>query len=147
MLDLNKRQQFETAGELIAILSQIPSDTPVAICGDNCCFYHEEQDGSGICLDCEDLSECYDGDNDTEEERPLMVFLREEVPSRLQDVLQLPDSVVSEELIEACVSELTDNSELMFNHDKIDELLIGVPTKRGIDIEKYDFDEERKDEK
>lgn len=139
MLDLNKRQQFETVGELIAILSKVSPDTPVTICGDNYCFYHEEQDGSGICLDCEDLSECYDA-----EERPLTLFLREEVPFRLQEILGLPDTLVTEELIQACVSELSENSELMFNQDKIDELLRGVLRKRGIDADNLET-EERKD--
>lgn len=139
MFALNKRQPFETAGDLISILSKVSPDTPITICGDNYCFYHEEQDGSGICLDCEDLSENYD-----EEERPLTLFLREEVPYRLQEVLDLPNNLVTDELIQTCVAELGENSELMFNHDKIDELLRSVLRKRGIDADALET-EKRKD--
>lgn len=67
MYRLEKRTQFDTVGELIALLELLPEDTPVSICGDNYCFYHEEQDGSAICLDCEELSECYEEER-TEDE-------------------------------------------------------------------------------
>lgn len=139
MFALNKRRQFETVGELIEILHTLPPEVPVSICGESACFYHEEQDGSGVCLDCEELEDCYD-----EEERPLTLFLREEVPFRLQEVLELPDTLVTDELIQACVAELSENSELMFDHDKIDELLRGVLRNSGIDADALETDK-RKD--
>lgn len=66
------------------------------------------------------------------------------MPFRLQEILGLPDTLVTEELIQVCVSELSENSELMFNQGKIDELLRGVLRKRGIDADNLET-EERKD--
>ena len=52
MYDIRKRRGFQTVGELRAMLNQLPAHTRVSICGDLNCFFHEEQDGSLICLDC-----------------------------------------------------------------------------------------------
>lgn len=60
MFDLNKRRQFETVGELKALLSSLSEDTRVVITGDDYCWYHEEEDGSCICLDTEPLDESYE---------------------------------------------------------------------------------------
>lgn len=60
MLDINKRKAFLTVGDLRALTNDLPAETRVCICGDANCFYHEEQDGSAICLDCEDLREYYE---------------------------------------------------------------------------------------
>ena len=57
MYDIRKRRGFQTVGELRAMLNQLPAHTRVSICGDLNCFFHEEQDGSLICLDCEDLND------------------------------------------------------------------------------------------
>ena len=59
MYDIRKRRGFQTVGELRAMLNQLPAHTRVSICGDLNCFFHEEQDGSLICLDCEDLNDHY----------------------------------------------------------------------------------------
>ncbi len=64
MYNIEKRQRFHTVGELEAILRELPIDTPVAICGDSRCYYHEETDRSVICLDCEDLDALYNGEED-----------------------------------------------------------------------------------
>lgn len=60
MFSILKRSAFQTVGDLRVLLSQLPAETQVCICGDSNCFYHEEQDRSVICLDCEDLEDCYD---------------------------------------------------------------------------------------
>ena len=60
MFDINKRAAFLTVGDLRVLTNNLPAETRVCICGDVNCFYHEEQDGSAICLDCEDLQEYYD---------------------------------------------------------------------------------------
>lgn len=68
MFDIEKRKQFETVGELRALLSALPGDTRVTITGDDYCWYHEEDDGSVICLDTEPLDESYDDDSYESEE-------------------------------------------------------------------------------
>lgn len=69
MLDINKRKAFLTVGDLRTLTYNLPSETRVCICGEVNCFYHEEQDGSAICLDCEDLQEYYDENAAFAEER------------------------------------------------------------------------------
>ncbi len=61
MFDITKHSAFQTVGDLRELLSRLPAETRVCICGDINCFYHEEEDRSTICLDCEDLEECYEG--------------------------------------------------------------------------------------
>lgn len=63
MFDLAKRAQFYTIGDLRELIELVADDTPVVICGEPRCFYHEEQDGSTVCLDCEDLQESYEEGN------------------------------------------------------------------------------------
>lgn len=60
MYDINKRKQFNTVGDLKALLANIADDTKIVICGDTYCWFHIEMDESIICLDCEDLDECYE---------------------------------------------------------------------------------------
>lgn len=60
MFDIKERKQFNTVGELMELLKHIPSDTKICITGDDFCWFHIEQDRSVICLDCEDLEDCYE---------------------------------------------------------------------------------------
>lgn len=69
MFDINKRKAFLTVGDLRALMNDLPAETRVCICGDANCFYHEEQDGSAICLDCEGLQEYYDENTVLAEEK------------------------------------------------------------------------------
>ena len=136
MFNLRKRASFSTVGELEELLRELPRNTPVTICGDSRCYYHEELDRSVICLDCEDLEENYKEAAEYETaDRPLLPFLREEVACRLSERMELPDYLISDQLIEECVSELTENSEQIFHSDRIDELLMTVLKRRGIDTE------------
>lgn len=136
MFNLKKRAAFFTVGELEDLLRELPRNTPVTICGDSRCYYHEEMDRSVICLDCEDLEENYKEAAECEiADRPLLPFLREEVSSRLIDSMELPDNLISEQLIEECVAELTENSEQIFHSEKIDDLLMTVLKRHGIDTE------------
>lgn len=60
MYNINKRKQFNTVGELKELLKDIPSETKIVITGDDYCWFHIEGDESVVCLDCEDLDDCYD---------------------------------------------------------------------------------------
>ena len=62
MFDIKKRNAFQTVGELRSMINRLPANTRVCICGDINCFYHEEVNGSLICLDCEDLGDVYKKD-------------------------------------------------------------------------------------
>ena len=60
MYNINKRKQFETVGDLKKLLEELPNETKVVICGDDYCWFHIEEDGSVVCLDCEELDDCYE---------------------------------------------------------------------------------------
>lgn len=63
MYDITKRKQFETVGDLKALLKYIPDETKIVVTGDDYCWFHIEQDGSVICLDVEELDDAYDEEN------------------------------------------------------------------------------------
>ena len=60
MYDINRRTKFKTVGELKGLLTGLSDDTSVLICGDNYAWFHVEKDDPVICLDNEDLDECYE---------------------------------------------------------------------------------------
>lgn len=60
MYNINKRKQFETVGDLKKLFSSISDETKIVITGDDYCWFHIEEDESVICLDCEDLENCYE---------------------------------------------------------------------------------------
>lgn len=60
MYDILKRKQFSTVGELKQLLENYSDNTQIVITGDDYCWFHVEQDESVICLDVEDLEECYE---------------------------------------------------------------------------------------
>lgn len=59
MYDINRRAQFETVADLKRLLAEVPDETKVYITGANG-WFHIEEDESVICLDCEDLEDCYE---------------------------------------------------------------------------------------
>ena len=60
MYDISKRKQFSTVGELKQLLENYPDNTQIVVTGDDYCWFHIEEDESVICLDVEDLEECYE---------------------------------------------------------------------------------------
>lgn len=60
MYDISKRKQFSTVGELKQLLENCPDNTQIVVTGDDYCWFHIEEDESVICLDVEDLEECYE---------------------------------------------------------------------------------------
>lgn len=55
------RETFETVGDLKRLLKDVSDDAKIVVCGDSNCWFHIEKDLSTICLDNEDLEECYEG--------------------------------------------------------------------------------------
>ena len=60
MYDISKRKQFSTVGELKQLLKNYSDDVQIVVTGDDYCWFHVENDESVICLDTEDLEECYE---------------------------------------------------------------------------------------
>ena len=205
MYDIRKRRGFQTVGELRAMLNHLPAHTRVTICGDLNCFFHEEQDSSLICLDCEDLNGHYEEamedmlskeiveerdrhleslwceladvpmDPETEtietpfyifnagtnweeiwtwfdkhyskgvacllhgavpayqpDSTPLNQFIRQEVPCRLVEIMEIPPEKITPLVIQECVDLLESNADGLFCYDKIEMLLLEVLKKHGI---------------
>lgn len=59
MYNIEKRTSFSTVGELKKLLENLSDETQVFITGDSACWFHIEEDESVICLDTEDLEDCY----------------------------------------------------------------------------------------
>ena len=205
MFDIRKRKAFQTVGELRTLLNALPADTRISICGDINCFYHEEQDGSLICFDCEDLrnqynewleetlasepsaerdahleslwkelsdvpmdpkTECMEDEfcffpagthreniwhwfdehhskgvaylhngtasSSKEKEGALTQFIRQEVPYRLTEILDIPSEQITGEAIQECVETLDNDTSILFDYDRIDKALLDVLKKHGI---------------
>ena len=62
MFDIEKRKNLSgmPVSEVIAELSKLPQNAQVLCCGDTYVWLHVEQDGSVVCIDTEDLEECYE---------------------------------------------------------------------------------------
>ncbi len=54
---------------------------------------------------------------------PLGAFIEEEVPFRLEEILELPEGRRTPEAVQACVDALNENIDVMFNYDELDEFL------------------------
>lgn len=60
MYNINKRKQFDTVGDLKKLLAEVPDQTKMVITGDDYCWFHIEEDESVVCLDCEELDDAYE---------------------------------------------------------------------------------------
>ena len=61
MYNINKRAEFETVGDLKRLLADIPDEAELYICGANG-WLHINTEETKVCLDTDDLEECYDDD-------------------------------------------------------------------------------------
>lgn len=59
MYNIKRRAEFTTVGDLKRLLAEVPDETRIYITGDSDCWFHIEEDETVICLDCEDLEDCY----------------------------------------------------------------------------------------
>lgn len=63
---------------------------------------------------------------------PLLAFIKQEVPFRLEEVLEVPEGSRTFELIEECVDRLYESSDVMFDYDALDSFLTGILDEHGI---------------
>ncbi len=54
---------------------------------------------------------------------PLGAFIEEEVPFRLEEILEVPEERVTPEAVQACVDALNEDTDVMFSYDRLDEFL------------------------
>lgn len=62
---------------------------------------------------------------------PLLDFIKQEVPFRLQEVIGIAPEKITTELVDSIVDALYDNSDIMFDYDKLDSWLIGQIEAEG----------------
>lgn len=64
---------------------------------------------------------------------PLLAFIKQEVPFRLEEVFGIPADEQTPELIEEIVDRLYDTNDVIFDYDGLDSSIIGIleylPTK------------------
>lgn len=68
---------------------------------------------------------------------PLREFIKQEVPFRLSEIFHIPDSELAPHIVDACIEDLYDNSDVMFDYDSMDENLRGTLAEYGINPDDY----------
>lgn len=75
---------------------------------------------------------------------PLLDFIKAEVPFRLREVLEFPEEKITEDIEQACIKTLYDDSDVMFDYDAIDRTLEDTCNELG--LYKDEDDEDKDDE-
>lgn len=73
-----------------------------------------------------------------EESFPLLDFIKQEVPFRLREIFHIPDGVIDQSVVESCILELYDNSDVMFDYDGLDDFLTSILERNGIRPDDYE---------
>ena len=76
-------------------------------------------------------------EKDFDEVYLLREFIKQEVLFRLKGSLNIPDGRLSPYIISACVENLYDNSDVMFDYDSMDENLRETLAEYGINPDDY----------
>lgn len=81
-------------------------------------------------------------EKDPDEVYPLREFVKQEVPFRLSEIFHIPDSELAPHIVDACIEDLYDNSDVMFDYDSIDAHIRGTLAQFGITPDDYEEEEE-----
>lgn len=73
---------------------------------------------------------------------PLREFVKQEVPFRLSEIFHIPDSELAPHIVGACIEDLYDNSDVMFDYDSIDAHIRCTLAQFGINPDDYEEEEE-----
>lgn len=76
-------------------------------------------------------------EKDPDEVYPLREFIKQEVPFRLSEIFRIPDSELAPHIVDACIEDLYDNSDVMFDYDSIDAHIRGTLAQYGINPDDY----------
>lgn len=58
-----------------------------------------------------------------DESNNLLKAIKDEVPFRLNEILQFPEDRLTENIVQACIKALYDNTDVLFDYDGIDRIL------------------------
>lgn len=76
-------------------------------------------------------------EKDPDEVSPLRELVKQEVPFLLSEIFHIPDSELAPHIIEACVDDLCESSNAMFDYDSIDAHIRGTLAVFGINPDDY----------
>ena len=77
-------------------------------------------------------------EKDPDDVFPLKEFLKQEVPLRLSEIFHIPDDQLAPHIIEACIDDLCNNSDSIFNYDSVDDHIRGTLAVFGINPDDYE---------
>lgn len=107
------------------------------------CICHETTSTAESCaemvrsaptIDPESLRPASEKDNETTADASdaLKAFVEQEVQFRLSGIFCIPDDKITSDVVDACVDDLCENSDAMFDYDSIDAHIHGTLTEYGI---------------
>lgn len=76
-------------------------------------------------------------EKDSDETSPLEEFIKQDVPFRLRNVFCIPDSKIPQHIIDACVENLYDHCDGMFDDNFIDAIIRVTLSRYGINPDDY----------
>ena len=68
----------------------------------------------------------------------LRELMNQEVPFRLSEIFNIPDDQLAPHIIEACIDDLCNNSDSIFNYDSVDAHIRGTLAVFGINPDDYE---------
>lgn len=77
-----------------------------------------------------------------EDSYPLLGFIKQEVPFRLENIFNIPSEKITPNIVDVCVWSLYDNSDVMFDYDSMDDHLRELLKEYDIDPDDYEEEEE-----
>lgn len=77
-------------------------------------------------------------EKDPDDVSPLRELVKQEVPFLLSEIFHIPDSELAPHIIEACVDDLCENSNAMFDYDSIYAHIRGTLAVFGINPDDYE---------
>lgn len=65
-------------------------------------------------------------------EKPLLAFIRQEVPFRLRTMMNLDEEQITPELVDEIVTRLYDKNDIMFDYEALDYFIQNILEENGI---------------
>ena len=77
-------------------------------------------------------------EKDSEATSALLEYIKQEVPFRLSEIFCIPDAELAPHIVDACIEDLYNNSDAMFDYDSIDDHIRGTLANYGINPDDYE---------
>lgn len=77
-------------------------------------------------------------EKDSEATSALLEYIKQEVPFQLSEIFCIPDAELAPHIVDACIEDLYNNSDAMFDYDSIDDHIRGTLANYGINPDDYE---------